>query len=121
MIRFILNLHCRHHIGHKELKEAGFLKVSERVKQLKLGHIFRIRNKTCPSYMNTNFKLLNENTNRSSTRSYQFNFFLPSTGSQGTKTVFYTGINDWNSLPNSIKEIKSEDLIKEKVKAHLNM
>ena len=88
MIRFILNLHCRHHIGHKELKEAGFLKVSERVKQLKLGHIFRIRNKTCPSYMNTNFKLLNENTNRSSTRSYQFNFFLPSTGSQGTKTFF---------------------------------
>ena len=71
--------------------------------------------------MNTNFKILNENTNRSSTRSYQFNFFLPSTGSQGTKTFFYTGINDWNSLPNSIKEIKSEDLFKEKVKAHLMM
>ena len=48
-------------------------------------------------------------------------FFPPSTGSQGTKTFFYTGINDWNSLPNSIKEIKSEDLFKEKVKAHLMM
>merc|ERR1712240_974771 len=94
-------------------------KVSERVKHLKLGHIFRIRNKTCPSYMNTNSKLLNENTNRSSTRSYQFTFFLPSTGSLGTKTFFYTGIKDWNSLPNSIKEIKSEDLCKEKVKANL--
>merc|ERR1712055_984414 len=75
MIRFILNLNCRHHIGYKELKEAGFLKVSERVKQLKLGHIFRIKNKTCPSYMDLNFKLLNENTTRCSTRSYQFNFF----------------------------------------------
>ena len=104
MIRFILNLNCRQHIGYKELKEAGFLKVSERVKQLKLGHIFRIKNNTCPSYMNTNFKLLNENTNRSSTRSYQFNFFLPSTGSQGTKTFFFAGINDWISLLNSIKE-----------------
>merc|ERR1711989_175607 len=86
MIRFILNLNCRHHIGYKELKEAGFLKVSERVKQLKLVHTFRIRNKTCPSYMNTNFKLSHENTNRSSTRSYQFNFFFSSTESQGAKT-----------------------------------
>ena len=89
MIRFILNLKYRDHIGYKELKEAGFLKVSERVKQLKLGHIFKIKNNTCPSYMNTNFKLLNENVNRSNTRSYQFNFFLPSSGSQGTKTFLY--------------------------------
>ena len=88
MIRFILKLDSRHHIGYEELKESGFLRVSERVKQLKLGHIFKIRNKTCPNYMNTNFKLLNENVNRSSTRSYQYNFFLPSTGSQGTKTFF---------------------------------
>ena len=57
--------------------------------------------------MNTNFKLLNENTNNSSTRYYQFNPFYPSTGSQRTKTFFYTGINDWNSQPNSIKETKS--------------
>ena len=33
----------------------------------------------------------------------------------------YTGINDWNSLPNSIKELKNEDTFKEKVKAHLMM
>ena len=121
MIRFILKLNSRHHIGYKELKEAGFLKVNERVKQLKLGHIFRIKNKTCPSYMMTNFECLNENEDRSNTRSYKFNFFLPSTGSQGTKTFFYTGINDWNSLPNSIKEIKNEDLFKDKVKTHLMM
>ena len=37
------------------------------------------------------------------------------------KLFFYTGINDWNSLPNSIKEIKNEDLFKEKVKTHLMM
>ena len=47
-----------------------------------------------------------------------FNFFLPCTGSQAMKT-FYTGINDWNALPNSIKEIKNEDMFKEKVKMHL--
>ena len=119
MIRFILNLHSRHHIGFKELKEAGFLKVSERVKQLKLGHIFKIKNKTCPSYMKTNFELLNENPERTKTRSYMFNFFLPCTGSQAMKTFFYTGINDWNALPNSIKEIKNENMFKEKLKMHL--
>ena len=69
--------------------------------------------------MSNNFKLLNENENRCSTRSYAFNFFLPSTGSQGTKTFFYTGINDWNALPNNIKEISNEDLFKNKVKEHL--
>jgi hypothetical protein len=37
------------------------------------------------------------------------------------KLFFYTGINDWNSLPNSIKEIKNEDQFKKKVKAHLMM
>ena len=46
MIRFILNLKYRDHIGYKELKEAGFLKVSERVKQLKLGHIFKTKYNT---------------------------------------------------------------------------
>ena len=119
MVRFILDKNNRHHIGSKELKEAGFLRVTERAKQLKLGHIFRIKKKTCPNYMNTNFQLLNENENRCSTRSYAFNFFLPSTGSQGTKTFFYTGINDWNALPNNIKEIKNKDLFKNKVKEHL--
>ena len=119
MIRFILNLNSRHHIGYKELKDAGFLKVSERVKQLKLGHIFKIKNNTCPSYMKTNFELLNENTERAKTRSYMFNFFLPCTGSQAMKTFFYTGINDWNALPNNIKEIKNLDSFKEKVKMHL--
>ena len=121
MVRFILNLNNRHHIGCKELKEAGFLKVTERVKQLKLGHIFRIKNKTCPSYMNTNFDLLSENENRCSTRSYEFNFFLPGIGPQGMKTFFYTGIKDWNALPNNIKEIINEDRFKEKIKEHLMM
>ena len=69
--------------------------------------------------MKINFELLNENPERTKTRSYMFNFFLPCTGSQAMKTFFYTGINDWNALPNSIKEIKSEDMFKEKLKMHL--
>merc|ERR1712121_122730 len=55
MIRFILRLDNRAHIGNDELIRAGFLSVSDRIKQLKLGHVFKIWNKTCPSYLSENF------------------------------------------------------------------
>ena len=46
IIRFILNLDNRAHIGNQELEKAGFLQVPDRVKQLKLGHVFKIKMKT---------------------------------------------------------------------------
>ena len=39
MIRFILDLDNRAHIGQKELEKAGFLNVSKRVTQMKLGRL----------------------------------------------------------------------------------
>merc|ERR1711984_47654 len=68
MIRFILNLDNRAHIGNKERVKAGFLNVTDRVKQLKLGHVFKIKSKTSPYYLSTNFQRLNENENRIVTR-----------------------------------------------------
>ena len=44
-IRFILKLDNRAHIGNAELEKDGFLKVPDRVKQLKLGHVFKIKKK----------------------------------------------------------------------------
>ena len=43
MVRFILKLDSRAHIGNDELVNAGFLSVVDRVKQLKLGHVFKIK------------------------------------------------------------------------------
>ena len=54
-VRFILKLDNRSHIGNTELEKAGFLKVPDRVKQLKLGHVFKIKKKTCPFYLSTIF------------------------------------------------------------------
>ena len=48
MIRFILKLDNRTHRGNQELDKAGFLKENDRLKQLKLGHISKIKKKTCP-------------------------------------------------------------------------
>ncbi|CAL4061329.1 unnamed protein product, partial [Meganyctiphanes norvegica] len=116
IIRFILNLDNRAHIGNRELAKTGFLKVPERVKQLKLGHVIKIKNKTSPYYMSANFQSLNENENRIVTRSKVSNFFKPRVC---TNTFVYSAINDWNNLPSEIKEIKNENTFKDKLRKYL--
>ena len=116
MIRFILNLKNRAHIGQKEREKAGFLNVSKRVTQLKLGHVFKINKKSCPKYLSQHFYRLNEENDRIATRGKAHNFHIPRIN---TNTFAYTAIKEWNSLPPSIKEIKSESLFKQKVKRHL--
>ena len=116
MIRFILNLNNRTHIGQKELDKAGFLNVSKRVTQLKLGQVFKINNKSCPQYLNQHFNRLNEGNERIATRGKAYNFHIPRIS---TNSFAYTAIKDWNSLPSRIKEIDSEKLFNEKVKRHL--
>ena len=116
MIRFILNLNSRIHIGQKELVKAGFLNVSKRVTQLKLGHVFKINDKTSPQYLSKHFHRLNEDVERITTRGKAHNFHIPRIS---TNTFAYTAIKDWNNLPSNIKEIKSENSFKEKIKKHL--
>ena len=115
-MRFILNLDSRAHIGNQELEKAGCLKVPDRVKQLKLGHVFRIKNKICPHYLLANFQLLNENENRIRTRAKVNNFYKPR---MCINTFTYSAIDDWNSLPNNVKAIKKEKKFKESLKKSL--
>ena len=55
-----------------ELNKAGFLKVPDRVKQLKLGHVFKIKNKTPPEYLQTHFLRLKDMENRIRTRATEY-------------------------------------------------
>ena len=116
MVRFILKLDSRAHIGNDELVRAGFLSVVDRVKQLKLGHVFKIKNKSCPIYLRENFSKLDENAHRRETRSKAYNFQVPRVN---TNTFAYSAIKDWNSLSNPIKDIKGEQSFKEHVKKFL--
>ena len=116
MMRFILDLDSRAHIGHKEFSKTGFLNVETRVKQLKLGHVIKIINKTCPYYLLTNFHKLSEFEDRIVTRDKANNFFKPRVS---TDTFTYTAINDYNDLPNKIKEIQNEITFKKTLKKHL--
>ena len=113
--RFILDLDSRAHIGNRQFEKAGYLSVANRVKQLKLGHVHKIRYKTCPYYMNVNFQMLNEIEGRTVTRATAHNFFVPRVFNQGTKTFFYTSIRDWNDLPNQIKCVENTKEFKEKI------
>lgn len=119
MIRFISNLDPRAHIGNKELAKAGFLSVPDRVKQVKLGHVFKIRNGTSPYYMTAHFQKWNEIENRIVTRATAYNFYTPRVYNQGTNTFFYTSIRDWNDLPNNVKQIDNAKAFKEKLKQSL--
>ena len=116
MIRFISDLDSRAHIGNQELAKAGYLSVPDRVKQLKLGHVFKIRNGTSPYYMTAHFQKLNEIDNRIVTRATTYNFYTPRACNQGTNTFFYTSIKDWNELPNNVKMIDNEKAFKVKLK-----
>ena len=67
MVRFILKLGPRSHIGNEKLKTVGILTFEDRVRQLKLNHIFKIYNEVAPEYLNSHFtKLIN--THRYNTR-----------------------------------------------------
>ena len=97
LIRFILKLEPRSHIGDVEFKKLGMLKVEDRVKQLKLNHVFKIYNEIAPEYLNSQFTKLS-NTHRYNTRGSATNFLVPKAKGQQCNTFFFTGIREWNLL-----------------------
>lgn len=116
MIRFILCLDNRSHIGNDELTKASFLKISDRVKQLKHGHVFKIKNKISQKYMFTHFKHLEDMDNRYITRATPYNCYVPKTNSHSAKTFYYTALTEWNALPSSLKDKMSESMFKDRLK-----
>ena len=119
MVRFILNLDYRSHVGQHELDTLDMLKVDDRARQLQLNHLFKIFNGICPDYMLENFNRINDTALRICTRASLNIFFLPRVGNVAMQSFFYSGIKSWNSLPTRIKLIDSENTFKEKVKQFL--
>ena len=77
VVRFILGLYHRKSITYIEFEKLGFLKISNRVKQLRLNHVYNIFNNKCPDYMHKNFpKKLSSHSH--STRSSSMNYNMPS-------------------------------------------
>ena len=119
MIRFILNLDNRSHIGILEQEKVNMLPVASRVKQLKLNHVLNIRNNHCPEYLKENFYRISDTELRQCTRASRLNFFLPRVQNQATNTFYFSAIKDWNSLPAKIKEITNADSFRTMVKRQI--
>ena len=108
IIRFILRLEPRSHIGSDEFEKLGMLKVEDRIKQLKLNHVFKIYHDEAPEYLISHFRKFS-NIHRYSTRSSATNFILPTVKGQAWNSV---------SLPNHVKTSKTHVQFKKAVKSH---
>ena len=117
MIRFILNMDFRQHVGLKELCQFSWLSVPDRVKYFKLLHIFRIRHSLAPRYLMSNFKAVSD-AHTHNTRGSSFNYSISKELSLSPSTFSYTAIKAWNSLPNSLKSIDNLALFKRRLKEY---
>ncbi len=88
MIRFILKLDTRSHIGCNELEKVNMLNVTNRVKQIKLNHVYRIWKRTSPEYMTENFARISDTELRNCTRASANNLFLPGIQGNCNNTFF---------------------------------
>ena len=77
MVRFIIQLNSRSHIGCNELEKINMLSVPNRVKQIKLNHVFKIWKRTSPEYMLENLNRISDTGLRNCTRASLNNFFSP--------------------------------------------
>jgi hypothetical protein len=73
VIRFKLDLSPRSSINVEVFEKLDYLNISNRVKQLRLNHVFNIFQEKCPDYLKNNFS---RTCSSRSTRSSKFNFFL---------------------------------------------
>ena len=119
VVRFILNMDSRSHVGQDERNKISLLSVKDRVFQLKLNQVFKIYNDMSPEYLKCNFKRVSS-TYSYSTRGSLHNFIMPRVQGQVRNTFYYTGIQHWNALPNSVKQIGNLPQFKKAVKKYLS-
>ena len=106
MARFILNLGPRAHIGQHELSTLHYLNVENRVKFLKLCHVYKIFDNSSPSYLKQ-FFTRTSTIHRYPTRGSSYNFHFPKVKSLASSTFYFSAIKEWNSLPDDIKCAKT--------------
>ena len=110
VIRFILGLPSRSHIGPTEFSEASMLPVPLRVDQLKLNHMYNIINGIAPSYLKSENSIAGHTSHV--TRSGNRACFVPRVNSFAIKSFFYTGIKQWNALPSTTQLLTNKQAFK---------
>ena len=114
-IRYCLYLENREGIRYKHFKKINWLPITERVNQFIAVSVYKFTNNLAPKYMADIFQK-NGNTRRTR-RTDGTKLIIPSRNHDyGKNCLSYRGATIWNNLPNSLKEAKSCNSFKHKIK-----
>lgn len=121
MVRYVLGVDSRSHVGLNELKQLGWLSVPNRVQYFALVHSFRIARGTAPGYLQSNFGFVSD-VHSHQTRGSQVNFFIPASDALGAmnKSFSFNAKKEWNALPSSLKSLPNEVNFKRQLKLFLS-
>ena len=97
----------------------SLLNIDDRVRQLRLNHVFNIYHGKAPSYLFSNFTLRSISSVRSTRSAVKDDFTIPKIKGCEEGTFYYNSIKDWNALPLDIKTTKCKDTFKKRVKEFL--
>lgn len=115
IIRFVLGLSPRSHIGYREFRQINWLPVEKRVDQIILSHLQRILHGKAPSYMEKNFILISQQHSHF-TRHSVSNFILDFAKTARRSTFNYISKSLWNQIPNDLRDIRDIKIFKFKLK-----
>ena len=136
LVRFVLSMDNRSHVGEEQFVYLNWLPVSKRVDQIMLGHVHKIRYGLAPDYMGEHFiplKTVHSRNTRSNifvtnncpsvVNDFQFNdtgkFAKPRVKGFGEKSFVSRGVLLWNDLPQSLRDIPKSSNFKTSVKKHM--
>ena len=117
VIRFVLGIPPRTHLGCSEFSRVNILPVKYRADQIKLNHMFNIVHGSAPEYLKHSINL--SRSNRYDTRSGNLSCVMPSVKGFGIKSFFYSASKLWNSLSPNLQHVTNKYLFKRNVKAYL--
>ena len=118
MVRFILNLDPRSHVGQSELNQIGIVNTSDRVHQIMLNHMYSVKQGTAPMYLQNMFQRVTSQPMHS-TRNTDVNYVLPRVTKCSRFNFSFVAVKVWNRLPAVIRNANSKCQFKSKVKSFL--
>ena len=104
MVRFVRGMDFRDHVGNRELGALIWLLIPDRITYFRMIHLFRIRNKTAPSYLSSCFTSVSQ-THTHNTRGSGHNFQLSRDLALSRNSFSFLASKEWNALPHELKDI----------------
>ena len=114
VIRYILNLSPRSHIGAAEFQMVNMIPVEYRVQQLKLNHMFNVVNNRAPNLFSI---AMVHNFQERVTRRSEHNVVIPRV--KNVSSFRFTASKLWNNLPSDLQLTQSKYQFKRGVKKWL--